>query len=853
MRVRLKILHDHDQFLSLSARSAGSSFSKTLDSQKRSHTSHTSSKQDVDDKEPIPLTTEVPEEQTTTPKLPIKRVRPLSQTRSYHSIFSSVRGSVRNGINRGSVKEKVQETEEQEQDKVPTTPPPAEETTTEVMPETEDLDNNVSLLSEDELEYIQEPRTTATPSLKVLTPSATKPVHKSPYQPNRRPVKIRVHQKAGSKVTSSSSTSKSSSSSSSSATLSFPSSPIQESEASRKDHIVTAFPKTQNIYNKPNVTQAKPFITGRQETDLQQTDSTLGSTGSSLTERSSSSTSVFSSRFGSGRRQPGVLFRGNTTRLLNGYKPAITAPLKIPSRTQSQVSLNSRSSANSQSTLPERTQSHETSSSFIPKTASSTSTSNSHSTSDLNNSNKPQFTLNSRSRDSETLKDTNLSPSQRRIFDPTEDNPASSQSTSQRASHSSEASRQILNSLGSHSSPDPNVSFKEGHDDSNYRHEEDKKPKVEVPALSSRVQPTDQSKEEEKKVESINKKPTLSRTRISSSFAERFPWLASRYPDKFVSSTRASSSRQDGGSSSTKVSSSVGAGRPLSGRTPDRVTGAAGVTGELVKQGTTEDLRTPSRHDLLKTGVGVSSIKPSLNNRNTRPGDTKSSTTSTFSSSESSPLEKATGHKDFIDPIHKDISSSDDRNDHQNSRISEKNEKAADHKAAQANPTSTSAIYRRGEKEEDGSTRETSSRTRASTSSGVSPSQRRLGVGMNGRVRSSLLANTQFSGSRLPLRPQQVQNSRLSGSTSDSSSRDASASLNLPKPALNSAQNAGGDATVTKVWGGNSLSTSSSSLRNQGGRSRFPIVRGKLNNGGGFRSGNGNGKVIWYVHVVKRC
>ncbi|XP_017267489.1 fibronectin type III domain-containing protein 1 isoform X3 [Kryptolebias marmoratus] len=837
------------------SRSAVSSFSETKDSHM--------SKQDEDKEKPNPPSKEVPEEPTATPKpKPVshnnRRVRPLSQTRSYHSIFSSVRGSVRNGLNRGSSKGKAKEDEEQEEEKVPTTPPPVEETTIKVMQETEELDNDVSLLSEDEVGYIKEPVTTETPSLKVFTPSPTKPVLKKPYQPNRRPVKIRVHQKAGSKATSSSSSNNPSSSSSassspsSSATSSFPSSRIQESAASRKDHVVSAYPNTQNIYNRPNVTQAKPSTTGQKESNSQQTDTTPMGTGSSSAERSSGSASGFPSRHGFSRRHPGISFRGNTTRLLNGYKPAVTTQLKIPSRTQSQVSLNPRSSASSQSILPERTQSHETSSTFIPKTSTpnSGSTSNSHSTSDSNNSNKSQFTSNSRSQDAKILKDTHSSTSQRRtIHHSTGDKPGSSQSTSQRAPHSSVTSRDTHNSLGSHTSPDLNTSFREGNDDSSYKHEEDKKNKVEEPTSSSRAQPTVQNKKEERKDESVNKKPTLSRTRISSSFAEKIPWLASRYPGKFVLGTRASSPRQDGGTSLTRVSSSVGAGRPLVVGTPTRVSGAAGVTGESLKQETTEDLRTLSKHDSLKNSVGVSSVKPSLNNQNTRSSDSNSPTTSfsssasTFSNSGSNPLEKTTGHKDSSDSNHKEISNSDTHKDNIDARSRENKEKAADHKAVQRTPTSSSAVHRNGENEESMSTRETSSRTRTGISTGASPS-RRLGVGMNGRVRSSLLANTQFGGSRLPIRPQQVQNSRLGGSTSDSSSSlDSSASLNFPKPVLNSAHNAGSDTTVKKPWGGNSPSTSSSSsIRNPGGRARYPIIRGKPNNGGGFRPGNGNGK-----------
>ncbi|KAK1888611.1 Fibronectin type III domain containing protein 1 [Dissostichus eleginoides] len=150
-------------------------------------------------------------------------------------------------------------------------------------------------------------------------------------------------------------------------------------------------------------------------------------------------------------------------------------------------------------------------------------------------------------------------------------------------------------------------------------------------------------------------------------------------------------------------------------------------------------------------------------------------------------------------------------------------------------------------------TRETSSRTRPSLPSGGASPYRRPGMGGNGRVRSPQLANRPFGGSRLPLRAQPAQNSRLGSSTSDgsSTSSDAASSSNIPQPVLTSDRDVASGNTVTKTGGligGNSQSTSSysasssssrESSRNHGGRSRYPIVRGKLPNGGQV---NGNGK-----------
>ncbi|TDH00483.1 hypothetical protein EPR50_G00188940 [Perca flavescens] len=173
--------------------SAASSFSKTKDSSK---TSHTLSKQDTDHDEPDLQSTDATEEPTKPPQprpaAPVNgRVRPLSQSRSYHSIFSAVRGSVRNTVNRGSSRGKAQDREDKEveEEKKPTTPSPVEETTTmEVVPERKEPDNDVSPEFEDEMGYDEKPLTTVTPSLKVLTPSPTKP---RPNPPPRRPIKIR--------------------------------------------------------------------------------------------------------------------------------------------------------------------------------------------------------------------------------------------------------------------------------------------------------------------------------------------------------------------------------------------------------------------------------------------------------------------------------------------------------------------------------------------------------------------------------------------------------------------------------------------------------------------------------------
>ncbi|XP_015802858.3 fibronectin type III domain-containing protein 1 isoform X2 [Nothobranchius furzeri] len=808
------------------ANRATSSFSKSKDTQR---TTHPSSKQDTDN--PNFQSKEKPEEPTTTPKShhasnASRRARPLSQTRSYHSIFSSVRGSVRNGVNRVSTRPRAKEDEEQEHDKVPTTPPPAEETTTmEVVPEPEQLDNDVSLLSEDEVDFIKEPLSTETPSLKVFTPSPTKPVLQSPKRPNRRPVKIRVHQKAGSKDTSSSS------SSSPSTTSSFSSSHTQDVSVSRKDHVDITYPETRNIYNKSNTTLVKSSSTGQKDISSHKTGATPVGTSSSSAESSSSS----GSKYGFGRRQPGILFRGNFTRLLNGHKPTVNTQFK-PIRTQSQVTLNTLSSAKSQSTLPERTQHHETSDGLDPTRSPSRSSLDSHATSDSNDSDQslPGSHGTKTSLDTSSTSSTSQSSTSHRS---TVDTQGASESAPRRTSHSSAT---LHTAQSSHASLDGRASFREGNGDMIYKHVEHTEPKHEEQILNSKDHVKEED-EDKRKVETTNRKTISSRTRISSSFAEKFPWLASRYPGKFSTSTRTSTTRQNGRTPWTNwVSSSVGAGRPLLVGAPTKVPGATGTSGVSLKQETKEDLRTSSKYDSSKNSVGVSTVKPALNNPSTDTSDARnppifsSSATSTSFKSGSNPLREPTG-----DPIHKEISNSGDHNkENLSTRVREGNGKIPDHKAAHTNFTSTLVVHRNGD-DEKVDTRDISSRT----STGVNSSQRRFGVGMNGRVRSSLLTNRQFGGSRLPVR--QVQNSRLGGATS--SSFDSSSSVNVPKPVLNSEQDASSDSKATRTWGGNShaaSSTSRDSLRTQGTRSRYPIIRGKPNNGGGFKPSNGNaGKI----------
>lgn len=819
-----------------------------------------------------------------------RRVRPLSQTRSYHSIFSSLRGSVRNTVNRGSSRGRAQdredeEEEEEEEETIPTTPPPIEETTTmEVVLETKAPENNISPESEDDVGYDEEPLTTKTPSLKVLTPSSTKASTRLNVPP-RRPIKIRVHQKPRIKTASSSSstsssssssaTSSTSSSSSDSLSSSFPStsssssspspsttsvstsSHIQESAASRKDYVTSTYPESKNTYDKPSRTYTKPSTPVVKYTNSQQTKATSVGKGSASTGRTNGS--GFGSRYGYSRRHPGILLRGNSTRILNGYKPAVTSQSNLP-RTPNQATSNTRGSDTSQSTLPDRTQNHKTSHTFNSSTSRSPSQSETHSqeNSDSYNFDKSRSTLESKSHGSTTSQTSQSSSNHPSTINTS----GSSQSTSHRGSHSPATSHNEHNTQSSHTSSERDTTIRERNDDSYYKNTDAEVTTVEEPTSSSKPQPTEQVKrEEEDREESSNEKPVFTRTRVSPSFAERFPWLASRYPGRFGSGTRVSSSRQDGRTSSTRTSSSMGASTPVLRGTTTRISGATGTTGVSRIQETSEDLRNSSTHDSLKNGVGMGSVKPSLTNQNTASSDPRNPATSSssFSTSKPTPHHSSTRQGESREPIHRETSNNNknDNKDYLNERSREnngKNDKVADPTSAQKNPIITSADPHRNL--EENQSVDTSSRTRSGSTSQTSQTHVRPGVGMNGRVHPPLLANRQFGGSRLPIRTQLKENSRLgySASHSPSSSTDSSSSK-VQQPVLTSDRGIGSGTTVTKTGGligGNSqsiLSSSASSsssrdsFRGQGGRTRYPSLRGKPTNGRQFKPANGNGKV----------
>ncbi|XP_062415728.1 fibronectin type III domain-containing protein 1 isoform X2 [Pungitius pungitius] len=730
--------------------SAASTFTKSKDSRS---TVHAPSKQDTDHDESEVQSTKGTEERTTTQQPPrprsaapaIRRGRPLSQSRSYHNVFSSVRGSVRNAVTRGSSRGRAQgkEDKDEEEKNIVTTASPVEETTTmEVAREKKEPDNNVSPEFEDEV-----PRTTETPSLKVLTHSPTIP---HPKPPPRRPIKIRVHKKTESKAASSSSSksfSASSSPTSPAPTFSFdpsasptPPPQIQESAATRNDYVALSHPETKETYDKHSTTQTKPSSTLVKDTNSQQAEGTSVGRGSFATDR----TKGTGSRYGYSRKHPGSVFRGNSTRLLNGYKPAVTSQFNSPSGTSNRgssnrgtsnrgTSSNARSAATSRSALQDRTP------------------------------------------------------------------------------------------------PERDTTHGEGGDDSNHKGTGAEVTKKQEPTSSPSQTTEEERGEEVAKKERSSDKPVVSRTGISPSFAARYPWLARRYPGRFGSTKSSAKAPVTG------TSSSAAAGRSVLRGTPGGASGATGAAGVSTIQDTSDDLRAP---DSLKNGVGAALVKPSLTNKNTASSDARNPTTSSSSSSPSSSETSSTSDSRHSsgrqtasnEPVPQETSNSNKNND-QNKNYLDGEKGGKYDKVA-----STSADPNLPVEDNDSvDTGETFSRKRPVLPSGGTHANRRPGAG----------------GNRLPIRSKPAQNSKLGSSTSGSSSSSSdSSSSNLPQVVLTSDRDVSSDTTVSKTGGligGNSQATSSSSAsssssRGQGGRPRYPMVRGKPTNGGQLKPANGNGK-----------
>ncbi|XP_019912065.2 fibronectin type III domain-containing protein 1 isoform X2 [Esox lucius] len=308
-----------------------------------SHNPSKTSKQDSNHDDDINLQTEdVTEVPTTTSHttsvLPVvRRTRPLSQTRSYHSIFSDVRGSVRNGVTNqrlgggtSSPRGKGRETERKAQkneDKT-TEPTPAERNeeklTNEAVeekkyvvsptPEEKDRDHgrgkvlpvdvtsNPSLKTD--ISSSEGSLSSSKPSYSLRKPLSGRRVNSGRRQFTRIPsISGSVSQTKTQDAEKEKSTASSSSSSPSHG---------QESAAIRKDDTVTNYPTGKNTYNQPSVMETKLFSpTPDQHVQKPQTEAPSTSKGSILPGRG----------YGYGRRTPGIQPRGSPNiQILTGIR-----------------------------------------------------------------------------------------------------------------------------------------------------------------------------------------------------------------------------------------------------------------------------------------------------------------------------------------------------------------------------------------------------------------------------------------------------------------------------------------------------------------------------------------------------
>lgn len=810
-------------------------------SEDTSKSSKTHSKQETEDDESDSQSTEETEEPTSLPKYrpampPSRRLHPVSQTRSYHSILNSLRGTVK-GFSRKQVKdieEEDKKDEEEDEETPATTTVPEVTTTVEVVVETKEPENTIFDEVEDNVGYDEESTTTASPSLKVLTPSPTK----VSARPPRRPIKIRIHQKTGSKGSFSTNYLKSATPStlsafssdplpsltpSSSTKTSLSTSRHEESAEHLTDRIPFKNPERKKTYDKSSVTYTKSATPVVKQTNSQQTGATPGGKGSATNGRTSGI--GFGSRYGYSRRYP--FSRGNSTRILNGYKPSGTYQSNMP-KTSSQAASKTYSPATSQSTVPDRTGDHRT-----PETVDSTT---------------PKITLHS---DIDSQKKTYAYDTERAQTKPEHDtsqgssNPSSnintSSSSSQSVSHTgSHSSAPVHNTQSVHPSTEQDTEISEASD--NHKNTDEKKHKAEEPTSNSNKKPVQEEiiNKEERDQTSKGNIGVPSQTKISPSFAERFPWLASRYPGRFGSSARQPFSRANGRATATRTSSSVGANTPILRETPRRFSGATGASGLSKLQESSKDFKDPFSDNIVKNGTGLGADK-SLSSQYPVAGNSGIPVLSTSSAATS--LNFSERQETSSAPIHREFSignKNDDSKDFINKKnleMSAKNDKGTDLSSPKRSPTVNAHDLQKPLKGNLNEHEDTSSRTRSS-STATSRNYPRRGVGFNGRAYPFVSASRQFNSSRLPIKTQFEESSRMGSSDSQSSVSSAGSSpSSASQPVLSSRQ-------ITNIGTDPKSTTSASSFPSRPGirgRTRFPNFRGKPTNGGHFKPGNGNG------------
>ncbi|XP_068071752.1 fibronectin type III domain-containing protein 1 isoform X2 [Danio rerio] len=322
---------------------------RNMDSQRTSQsTSKTSSNNESDYQEPDEM--EEPNTQTTTQAPNTNRRRPLSQTRSYHSIFSSVRGSVRNGGSKSNLHTSSTHTKDREDEEKPTADSPIEEKTgaNEATEDTNpERSNNASPQTQEHSKLSPDTKESK-PSNSDIVPKTSED-KRPPWTPRTSSIVDISRLRRPSSRSGSRSRMRSEDTSSSSLN--------QESAATRKDLTAVSYPDGQKSHNQITVTDSMPSVASPQENRPEpvkesEPSSSISSSPTYSSSASSSSSSVSSPssslpsssgtrRFSSGAsgakypngRRVGISTRGQ--RLQTGKpKP------------------DSSSSASSQSTLP---------------------------------------------------------------------------------------------------------------------------------------------------------------------------------------------------------------------------------------------------------------------------------------------------------------------------------------------------------------------------------------------------------------------------------------------------------------------------------------------------------------------
>ncbi|XP_045552033.1 fibronectin type III domain-containing protein 1 [Salmo salar] len=824
--------------------------------------------------------------QTTSAPPTTRRTRPLTKSRSNHSIFSDVRGTVRNratnqrqGAGTSSVRDKGRktETEDEQEEENKTTETTREEEeeklTNEDVEEKKEAvtQNNVVPSTPEDKGYIRgrgnrkdvdEP---SRPSLKTEVPSSEGSSSSSkPSYPLRKPLsgrRINSGRRPLTRTSVSGSVSQSktqdaekdSASSSSSSSSSSSPSPNEDSAAIRKDDTVTNYFEGKNTYDQPSVTAAKPSTstpTPNQAVSEPKTEAPSVGRGSALPGRG----------YGYGRRKPGILSRGNPNgRVLTGL---------------SKPGSDSTSAGMSQSTIPTEGKIPETS-----HTHGSHTPNTQHLTHHQDNNDYNDYKV----REAEATKEEEPTSSSRTIS-------TTHSSEDRRQDKREEGRRGDRREEGGRGDRGERENRKEEGARGDRREEEEMENRKEEGGRGDR-------REEGGRGENNYNTPAPPPSKTPAPPASRINPFVKRHQSRFGtgmgSGSRVSSPRADGRVpwSRTGSSSSVGAGRPILRGLPSRTaaSGAASASGSSrtsAVQETSEDAKKPSTHYPLKNGVGAGALKPSLPNRNTVLGESRNPITSSSSSfSSSSSNSSSSSRRDISEPIHRGSSTREDSsNDHKedylykgSKEMYEWNEKVTDPTTAPkttATTTTTSAPTTARRVPQSGANESvdrepTPGRTRTGFVPG-STLPRRTIIGPNGRVRSPLLTHRQ-TGSRFPLRAQPAQSTQLGSSntnTSSSSSSSSSSSLSQPDHGVSGAASVstGGSSPSlsrpslrqTSIGGsqGSQGSSSSSSFSSrdsvvgQGTRTRYPSrsdphLRSKTPSGGlkpGYGNGNGNGK-----------